>query len=209
MRVVFCFGKKQQGCYNADIMIAKIKGKIEYRKDKFVVVDVWGIGYKVYLTTYAMGKIAGLEEVDFFIHTVIREDAMDLYGFLNMEELDMFELLISISGIGPKAGLGILSIATPKTIKTAILNEDSSILTKVSGIGKKTADRVILELRNKVASMTDSEKEGAVSDSDAIEALISMGYSVVEARDALKAVSPDIKDIGQRVGLALKSLGKK
>ncbi|MFA5994160.1 MAG: Holliday junction branch migration protein RuvA [Parcubacteria group bacterium] len=190
-------------------MIAKIKGKIEYRKDKFVVVDVWGIGYKVYLTTYAMGKIAGLEEVDFFIHTAIREDAMDLYGFLNMEELDMFELLISISGIGPKAGLGILSIATPRTIKTAILNEDSSILTKVSGIGKKTADRVILELRNKVASMTDSEKEGAVSDSDAIEALISMGYSVVEARDALKAVSPDIKDIGQRVGLALKSLGKK
>ncbi len=201
-------GKKRQKCYSR-LMIAKIKGKIEYRKDKFVVVDVHDVGYKVFLTTYAMGKIAGVEEVDFFIHTAIREDAMDLYGFLNMEELDMFELLISISGIGPKAGLGILSIATPQTIKTAILNEDSSILTKVSGIGKKTADRVILELRNKVASMTDDEKEGAVSDSDAIEALISMGYSVAEARDALKAVSPDIKDIGQRVGLALKSLGKK
>ena len=190
-------------------MIAKIKGKIEYRKDRFVVVDVHGVGYKVHLTAYTMGKVAGVEDVDFFIHTVIREDAMDLYGFLSMEELDMFELLISISGIGPKAGLGILSIATPKTIRTAILNEDSSILTKVSGVGKKTAERVILELRNKVADLTDVEKENTVSDSDAIEALITMGYSVTEARDALKLVSADIKDIGQRVGLALKSLGRK
>jgi Holliday junction DNA helicase RuvA len=190
-------------------MIAKIKGKIEYRKDRFVVVDVHGVGYKVFLTTYAMGKTAGMEEVDLFIHTSVREDALDLYGFLGLEELDMFELLISISGVGPKAGLGILSIATPQTIKTAILNEDSSILTKVSGVGRKTAERVILELRNKVASMTEDEKEGAVSDSDAIEALISMGYSVAEARDALKLVPSEIKDIGQRVGLALKSLGRK
>jgi len=121
----------------------------------------------------------------------------------------MFELLISISGVGPKSGLGILTVATPNTIKTAILNEDSSILTKVSGIGKKTAERVILELRNKVADMPDSEKEGAVSDSDAIEALVAMGYSVAEARDALKMVPSDIKDIGQRVTIALKNLGRK
>lgn len=190
-------------------MIAKIKGRIEYLKDRYVVVDVNGIGYKVFLTTYALGKVAGQETADLFIHTSVREDALDLYGFLTLEELDMFELLISISGIGPKAGLGILSIATPKTIKTAILNEDSSILTKVSGVGKKTAERVILELRNKVADMPESEKDGAVSDSDAIEALVSMGYSVTEARDALRMVSQDIKDIGQRVGAALKNLGKK
>lgn len=188
-------------------MIAKIRGTIEYAKDKFVVVDVNGIGYKVFLTTYTLGKIAGAEQVDFFIHTSIREDAMDLYGFLTLDELDMFELLISISGIGPKAGLGILSIATPKTIKTAILNEDSSILTKVSGVGKKTAERVILELRNKVADMPESEKDGTVSDSDAIEALVSMGYSVAEARDALKLVPKDVSDIGQRVSAALRSLG--
>src|SRR5665648_109668 len=159
-------------------MIAKIKGTIEYRKDKFVVVDVNGVGYKVHLTAYTLGKIAGIEQVDFFIYTSVREDALDLYGFLTMDELDMFELLISISGIGPKAGLGILSIATPKTIRTAILNEDSSILTKVSGVGKKTAERVILELRNKVANLSDDEKEEAISDGDAIEGLISMGYSM-------------------------------
>lgn len=190
-------------------MIAKIKGKIEYRKDRFVVVDVNGVGYKIHLTVYTLGKIAGTEQVDFFVHTSVREDALDLYGFLTLDELDMFELLISISGIGPKAGLGILSIATPKTIKTAILNEDSSILTKVSGVGKKTAERVILELRNKVADMPESEKDGTISDSDAIEALVSMGYSVTEARDALKMVPKDIADIGQRVSAALRSLGKK
>jgi len=190
-------------------MIAKIKGKIEYLKDNYVVVDVNGVGYKVFLTVYAFGKLAGQEAADLFIHTHVREDAIDLYGFLNMEELEMFELLISISGVGPKSGLGILTVAAPKTIKTAILNEDSSILTKVSGVGKKTAERVILELRNKVADMPESEKDNTVSDSDAIEALISMGYSVTEARDALKLVPGDIKDIGQRVGMALKSLGKK
>lgn len=190
-------------------MIAKIKGKIEYIKDGYAVVDVNGIGYKIFSTAYNFGKVAGKETADFFIHTYVREDTLALYGFLTMEELEMFELLISISGIGPKAGMGILTVATPKTIKTAILNEDSTILTKVSGVGKKTAERVILELKNKIADLPESEKEGAISDSDAIEALMSMGYSVMEARDALKMVPKDVKDIGQRIRLALSNLGKK
>ena len=121
----------------------------------------------------------------------------------------MFEQLISISGIGPKAAMGILSIATPKTIKTAILNEDPSILTKVSGIGKKTADRVILELKNKVADISTGDKEEATVDVDAIEALMTMGYSNAEARDALKAVPADVRDVGARVKAALKNLGKR
>ncbi|MFZ2975938.1 MAG: Holliday junction branch migration protein RuvA [Candidatus Moraniibacteriota bacterium] len=190
-------------------MIAKLTGKIEYLKNNYAVVDVNSIGYKVFLSAYTFGKVAGMPEVSLFIHTYVREDALALYGFLTNEELEMFELLISISGIGPKAGMGILSIATPKTIKTAILNEDPSILTKVSGIGKKTAERVILELRNKVADMTIGEKEEATIDSDAIEALLTMGYSVTEARDALKVVPLDVKDVGQRVKMALKNLGKK
>lgn len=190
-------------------MIAHIKGKIEYLKNNYAVVDVSGIGYKVFLSAYTFGKIAGAQDISLFIHTHVREDALSLYGFLTAEELEMFELLISISGIGPKAGIGILSIATPKTIKTAILNEDPSILTKVSGIGKKTAGRVILELKNKVADLTTGEKEEATIDSDAIEALLTMGYSVTEARDALKSISLDIKDVGERVKLALQNLGKK
>jgi len=190
-------------------MISTIKGKIEYSKGNYVVIDVNGIGYKIFTTPYIIGKIAGQkDEVKFFIHTYVREDILALYGFLTIEELEMFELLISITGVGPKAGLGILTVATPKTIKTAILKEDSSILTKVSGVGKKTAERVILELQNKIADISTGDKEEAVIDSDAIEALVSMGYSVTEARDALKAVPKDVKDVGQRIKSALKNLGK-
>ena len=171
-------------------------------------MDVQGIGYKIFTTPYTLGKIAGNnKEIEFYIHTYVREDILALYGFLNLEELEMFELLISISGIGPKAGMGILTVASPKTIKTAILNEDSSILTKVSGVGKKTAERVILELQNKIAQMPESEKEGAISNSDAIEALVGMGYSVTEAREALKSVPKDMVDVGQRIKHALKNLG--
>jgi Holliday junction DNA helicase RuvA len=195
--------------YNIQNMIAKIKGKIEYIKDSYVVVDVNGIGYKVFSTPYVMGKIAGNGDVNFFIHTYVREDILALYGFLSLEDLEMFELLISISGIGPKAAMGILTIADVKTIRTAILNEDPSVLTKVSGVGKKTAERVILELRNKISGLSEGEKSDVMADSDALEALTSMGYSVSESREALKMVSVGIKDVGERVKLALKNLGKK
>jgi holliday junction DNA helicase RuvA len=192
-------------------MISKIKGKIEYIKDSYAVIDVNGIGYKVFSTPYILGKISGGGEVSFFTYTYVREDILALYGFLNLEELEMFELLISISGIGPKAAMGILTIADVKTIRTAILNEDPSVLTKVSGVGKKTAERVILELKNKISglSLTDSEKKDVLADNDALEALVSMGYSINESREALKSVSAEIKDVGERVKLALKNLGKK
>ncbi len=192
-------------------MIAKLKGKIEYFKDNYAVLTVNDIGYKVYVSAYTLGKISNLKDnegkVSLHIYTHVREDTLALYGFLALEELEMFELLISISGIGPKAGLSILSIATPKTIKTAVLNEDPSILTKVSGVGKKIARRVILELKNKVADISVGDKEEAVVDVDAIEALMTMGYSNNEARDALKTVPIEIKDVGQRVKEALRNLG--
>ena len=190
-------------------MIAKLKGELEYFQDNYAIVMISGIGYKVYLSAYTVGKIAGKKEVEFHIHTHVREDTLALYGFLDKEELKMFELLIAISGIGPKAALSVLSIATPQTIRTAILNEDSSLLTKVSGIGKKTAERIILELKNKVADLSEKEKENATIDSDAIEALLTMGYTVSEAREALKIVPLDVKDVGARVKIALRNLGKK
>ncbi len=195
--------------YSTWQMIAKIKGKIEYIKDSYVVVDVNGIGYKVFATPYVLGKIAGQGEVNLFTYTYVREDILALYGFLSLNELEMFELLISISGIGPKAAIGILSVADVKTIHTAILNEDSSVLTRVSGVGKKTAERVILELKNKVAELPGFEKDQVMADSDALEALTGMGYSQTEAREALKLVSADIQDVAERVKMALKNLGKK
>lgn len=190
-------------------MIAKLTGKIEYIKNGYAAVDVNGVGYKVFLSNLALGKIAGSQNIELFIHTHVREDILALYGFLNHEELEMFELLISVSGVGPRSAIGILSIADPKTIRTAILNEDPAILTKVSGVGKRTAERVIVELKNKVADLTVGEKEDVVADSDALEALASMGYSITEAREALKGVPKEVKDVGERVKRALKNLGRK
>jgi len=190
-------------------MIAKIKGTIEYIEENYVVVDVAGVGYKIFASPYTLGKIAGENETELHTHAHVREDIWALYGFATREELKMFELLISVSGVGPKAGLGILSIADPKTIRTAVLNEDPSILTKVSGVGKKTAERVILELQNKVVDLPESERKDAMAGNDALDALVVMGYSASEAREALKSIPKNITDVGERVKAALRSLGKK
>ncbi|MDD5396613.1 MAG: Holliday junction branch migration protein RuvA [Candidatus Moranbacteria bacterium] len=190
-------------------MIAKLTGKIDLLHDNYAIVDVNGIGYKVFVTLHTFGTIAGKTNIELYTHTYVREDTLALYGFVDIAELEMFELLISISGIGPKAAMGILAIADPKTIGMAVLNEDPSILTRVSGVGKKIAQRVILELKNKIKDMPLGEKAQLESDSDAFEALVAMGYSVSESREALKLIPSDIKDVGERVKLALKSLGRK
>jgi Holliday junction DNA helicase RuvA len=190
-------------------MIAKLRGKIDLLHDNFVIVDVNGVGYKVFVTVHTFGKIAGSGEIELYTHTYVREDTLSLYGFIEIEELEMFELLIAISGIGPKAAMGILAIADPKTIGMAVLNEDPTILTRVSGVGKKIAQRVILELKNKITDMPVHEKAQISSDSDAFEALVAMGYSISESREALKQVAADINDVGERVKLALRFLGKR
>jgi len=112
-----------------------------------------------------------------------------------------------VSGIGPKAALSILSLADVASIQSAIANEDASILTRVSGVGKKTADRVVLELKNKVADMGEIASARATGDSEAMEALIAMGYTVSDAREALKSVPEDVNDVGEKVKRALKGLG--
>ena len=203
-------------------MIAQLEGKIAGMRGNAVILMVGGpassaqgaasaggVGYLVFVSAYTLGKVAGLEQVLFHIHTHVREDQLALYGFLNEEELIMFELLISISGIGPKVALSILSIADVNTIKTAIVNKDPSILTRVSGVGKKTAERVIVELQNKVDTVGVEDQASALRGQDTIEALTSMGYSITEAREALKLVPAEITDVSKRIRQALKNLGKK
>lgn len=190
-------------------MIAWISGKNRGLRGGSVIVDVDGVGYEVQVSAYVLGKVAGAEEVSLHIHTYVREDTLALYGFLSEEELSMFQSLISVSGIGPKAALGILSIADIDTIRTAIVNKDPSLLTQVSGVGKKTAERVIVELQNKVSAPTGTGAEKTTADGEALEALLSLGYKVAEARDALKSVSGKSADIGEKIREALKVLGKK
>lgn len=189
-------------------MIGFLKGFIIVKSNNKLIVDVNNIGYKVFVNDYIFEKNNVNQEISLYIYTHVREQEISLYGFLTEEEQQMFELLISVSGIGPKAALNLLSIADIKSIKTAITNKDTSILTQVSGVGKKTAEKLVIELSGKVDNInieTDSDN----SDMDVINALKSMGYSISESRDALSEVPKDITDTGERVRLALKFIGKK
>jgi len=188
-------------------MIGFIEGKIEYSTDRYVIVDVSGVGYKIYISANIFKKLPKVgEKVKLYTHLHVREDIMDLYGFLDRKELEFFEMLISISGIGPKGATNILNVASVETLKKAIANEESNILTKVSGIGKKTAEKIILELKNKIGGeyLDDKFRAGG----EAIDALMSLGYKLHEAREALKKVPENIKDVGDRVKAALKLLGR-
>ena len=192
-------------------MIVYLKGKIINKGQSFVILETRGVGYKVYVNPTQYAELDIGQEIEFYVHHHIREDAMDLYGFNTLEDLEMFELLLSISGIGPKSALGVLAISSVSEIKETIVQGDASLLTKVSGIGKKTAERIVLELREKIASLgvvPGQGTSGATVSSDEIDALMALGYSLQQARETLKKVDSKIKDSGQRIKEALKSLGK-
>jgi Holliday junction DNA helicase RuvA len=193
-------------------MISYLKGSIQHRDIKYVVLMTsGGVGYKVYTTLETLGQSSIGEQVELWIHTVVREDALDLYGFSNKRSLDFFELLLTISGIGPKSALGILSATTVDSIIEAITTGESAYLTKIAGIGKKVVEKIILELKGKIGdnfgSSSDTHKAGN-ADVDALEALKSLGYTHKEAKDALDEVSSDIKGTGEKVKAALKNLSK-
>jgi holliday junction DNA helicase RuvA len=190
-------------------MIAQLEGKIAGIRGNTVILMVGGVGYQVAVSAYTLGKLAGRDQVLLHIHTHVREDMLALFGFLDEEELGMFLLLISVSGIGPKMGLSILSVADVKTIRLAIVNKDPNILTRVSGVGKRTAEKLIVELQNKVTAVAGDEDGDASASQDALEALTSLGYSVTQAREALKSVPADVVDVSTRIRGALKNLGKK
>ena len=196
-------------------MFGSIKGKIILQKDKFVIVEQSGVGYKIYVSSETLDRLArsagsGQNEtnklVSFWTHSHIKEDAQDLYGFLEYDELEFFELLIGVSGIGPKGALTILSVAPIEILKKAIGTGDTSYLTKISGIGRKTAEKMVIELRDKVGK--ENESGSMQQDVDVMEALKSLGYTQNEIRDALKKVSGE-KDLNTKIKEALKILGKK
>lgn len=186
-------------------MIGSIKGKIILKTEKFILVEANGVGYKVNVSPEILTKTQKEEEEIFlFIHTHVREDALDLYGFLDQKELEFFEMLLNVSGIGPRSALAILGITTIETLRKAINTGDTSYLTKISGIGRKTAEKIVIELRDKVGEeLSDSSLQVEL---DALEALKSLGYSQTEAREALKKVSTEL-ETNKKIREALKILG--
>lgn len=192
-----------------------IKGcYVESGKD-YIVVDNGGIGYKIYAapsTISRMGSPGCTVKVYTYFH--VREDIMALYGFLTGDELDMFELLISVSGVGPKAGLAILSSISPSKLGLAIMGGDTKSLMSVPGIGSKTAHRIILELKDKIDKNDIFDNDIEVVESsdstvqESVNALIALGYSVVEASAAVKGIDTAGKDAEAIIKAALKNLMK-
>lgn len=184
-------------------MFAYINGKIADKANNYVVIDAGGIGYKIFMSSKAiesLNEIGTMQKV--YTYYYVREDNISLYGFLSNEELRMFELLLSVSGIGAKSALAILSEITPSSFALAVITSDDSKLVKIPGIGKKTAARMILELKDKLKTETAIEKtekiEKAIKednkDSEAVSALQVLGYTNKEIEKALEKI--DITGLG-------------
>jgi Holliday junction DNA helicase RuvA len=188
-------------------MIAYLEGEVLFRGSKFVILKTGGIGYKIFTSLETLGHIEKKgERASFHTHLHVRENALELYGFDSMAELEMFEMLIGISGVGPKSAIGVLSVVELDLLKRAIAAGDTVYLTKISGIGRRIAEKMILELKDKLSA--SGTTLGASNESDALDALVSLGYTVREAREALRAVDDPSASLDERIKKALRTLGR-
>ena len=193
-------------------MIAWLEGTIIHRAERHLVLNVAGVGYKIWYGSEAFHTATkGAAKTNaVWIYHVIREDADDLYGFTDPEEVAFFELLIGISGIGPKTAAGILNVVSISTIRSAVASNNPDYLTKVSGIGKKNAEKIVRELQDKIGDTSQDDTSDTVKfDADVLEALKSLGYGEREIRDALKKIPAEFTKTGDRVKQALKILSAK
>ena len=180
-------------------MIAHLRGEPVFAGDKWVVIDVNGIGYNVLVTQPALQILAHTKgPVKLFTHMAVREDAITLFGFLHQSELEMFRILIGVSGIGPQIALNLLSQIGISDFAIAILDEDEKALTRISGIGPKSAKRLILELRDKMKNVSETmvtgdAGRGSPAVHDAVSALVSLGFAEKESRDAVNAAAFALK----------------
>lgn len=192
-------------------MIAFLRGRVLSKGTNYAIIETANIGYQVFAGENFLNDLKIGSEIEVYTHHQVREEASDLYGFKTPEDLELFELLLTVSGVGPKSALGIISMATATDIKEAIIRGDANLLTKVSGIGKKTAERLVLELKNKIlrtGGTTITLDMNGSGGSDEIDALMSLGYSLSEARAALNLVDTSLTDSGERVKAALKKMAR-
>lgn len=188
-------------------MIRSITGKVTHKALNYIIIQTAGVGYKVFITPILMTTVKLNQDISVVVLTYVREDQITLYGFPTLPELEFFEMLLTVSGVGPKSALGIMSLAEVDMIKSAIASEDPSVFTKVSGIGRKTAERVIVELKGKLKDQADA-RPVAKEHSDALDALVALGYSDKEARAALKNIPGEVKDLQAKIKMALKRLSR-
>jgi Holliday junction DNA helicase RuvA len=191
-------------------MIGFLKGKVELLKRPFVLIDVNGVGYKVLVPETIYAKLSLGESLKIFTYTYVREDALDLFGFLEAEDLGLFESLLTVSGVGPKTALSIFSFGERKEIVEAIIKGDVTFFTSVPRLGTKNAQKIIIELKNKMGSDSTLDLSGKdlLENAEVVQALKNFGFSVSEAQKAVR----EIKQIGltteEKIRLALKTLGR-
>jgi len=192
-------------------MIAKIEGLISYIGNRFLIVDVSGVGYKLFVNSETLSLAKTDEPIRLWVYTAVRENSIDLYGFLKMEDLSFFELLLGVSGIGPKSALSVLDVAPVQILRKAIAGGDTTYLNKVSGIGRKTAEKIVVELKDKLKEYEDDNfaSESMREERDILEALRTLGYSQEEAREAIKRIPTEINEMNNRLKEALKIISRK
>jgi Holliday junction DNA helicase RuvA len=192
-------------------MIGFLKGKVELLKRPFVIIDVNDVGYKVLVPETIYAKLSLGENLKIFTYTYVREDALDLFGFLEAEDLGLFESLLTVSGVGPKTALNIFSFGERKDIIEAIIKGDVTFFTSVPRLGTKNAQKIIIELKSKMGSSADLDLSGKdlLENAEVVQALKNFGFSVGEAQKAIR----EIKQVGltteEKIRLALKALGKR
>ena len=199
-------------------MISYIKGRLEIKAKDYIVVDVSGIGYKIFMSETAISELEKGREVKVFTYMRVREDDISLYGFLNNEELVTFELLISVGGVGAKSAITILSNITPSKFALAVITNDVNTLKKLPGIGAKTAGRIILELKDKMKteqsieeSKNEEIKEAIVLDNkanDALEALCVLGYTKKDVENVIAKIDTTKLTVEEIIKQGLKYLGR-
>ena len=185
-------------------MIGSLRGTVIERAAQYILLEVGGVGYRVGVTPGLLALTKTGEQLFLYVHEVIREDAHDLYGFLSQDDLQLFLKLLSVSGVGPKVANTILSIGTAEAVRKAVMSGDVDTLTSVPGVGKKTAQKIVLELRGQLVETDTATGE----DAEVIGALQALGYSAQDARAALKAVDASVSGVSDRLRAALKSLSK-
>jgi Holliday junction DNA helicase RuvA len=196
-------------------MISQIRGVLIAAGADYAVADVHGVGYKLFIPLSEASRLPALgEEAKFFVTTYVREDALALYGFLEERQRDLFELLLGVSGVGPKVALALLSVLSPSEFLNAVAQDDARQIQRAPGVGLKSAQRIILELKDRVAGIPREAGAGAPvgnAASDAVEALQSLGYSRSEASKAVESALQDVEnrnDTGILVRAALRRLTK-
>lgn len=188
-------------------MIGYISGKTLFEVDGNIIIDVSGLGYSVAVTPGTLALALQNEKISLFIHTIVRETAFDLYGFETKNELYFFKKLLDVSGIGPRSALAMLSLASTDTLYQAIITDNISFLSSVPGIGKKTAEKMCVELRDKLKDYAgNTESKLGAHDHDVVDALLALGFNETQAHKVIMEIPSNITDTQDRIKYALSQL---